>query len=222
MLALIMGEFKSEVNGVVLSVRSWGNTFAVWTRDFKDKRAIEQVTKKMKDIFGQEAEVRYQRHQTVLRKMKTTKKSPQHSDDSTGEVSSEGEYKPKRRFIVSDATRGKLREVFAEPTPFAADIKMPPIVSILPTETQSTVGEPQTAAEESVAPKTGKKGIQEIRTAEDVAAPLDEVRESETMKEATPEIVVRRDEPLTKLGKIGLGVMVLSSIATGALAYLLF
>jgi len=220
MLALILGEFKTEVNGVVLSVRSWGSTFAVWTRDSKDKRATDLINKKLKEIFGPSAEVRYQRHQTILRKMKT-KKSPHTSDnESGGEASSEGESKDhqgekshntKRRHS-SDSTRGKLREM-NEPIPFKADFKtMPPIVSVAPTETNTK--QPEPAAEESLASQSERRNS----TDEELSISKEEEIKVEEPKQ---EIIVKKEE-LTALGKIGLAVMIVGSLATGALFYTLF
>jgi translation initiation factor 4E len=213
MLALILGEFRTDVNGAVLSVRSWGNTFAIWVRDAKDKRAAELIGRKLKDIFGPSAEVRYQRHQTVLRKMKT-KRSPHVSDnESGGEASSEGEQQEKstrRRFSASDATRGKFAST-PEPTPFGVDFKSkPPVVSVLPTETKASGVPQETAAEQSNA--------QSDRRASTDAALNTLFEEKE---EAKPLHIVKQ-EPLSKLGKIGLAVMIFSSLTTGAILYALF
>jgi len=68
MITLLIGEFGPDVNGVVLSRRAWGNIFAVWVRNAKDKDAVDAVMKHLHEIFGKETQIRFQRHQASMRK----------------------------------------------------------------------------------------------------------------------------------------------------------
>jgi len=68
MITLLIGEFGPDVNGVVLSRRAWGNIFAVWVRNANDKDAVDAVMKHLHEIFGQETQIRFQRHQASMRK----------------------------------------------------------------------------------------------------------------------------------------------------------
>jgi translation initiation factor 4E len=122
-LTLLLGEwgFQSEINGAVLSVRPWGTTLSVWNRNANDRRLVDEVSAKLKELFGV-SYVKYQRHQATMRRnhadkarVSRPKRSANSGDDScSNSDSSEGEeraVRPPRRFSVNDATRGVLREV---------------------------------------------------------------------------------------------------------------
>jgi translation initiation factor 4E len=129
-LTLLLGEWgaESEINGAVLSVRPWGSTLSVWNRNAGDRKLVDDVSARLKELLGAPV-VKYQRHQATMRrnhaekaKVSRPKRSANSSDDSSSnsDSSSEGEdrVRPIRRFSVSDATRGVLREVFeALPVP---------------------------------------------------------------------------------------------------------
>jgi len=136
MQAVISGEFEDrDVTGVVLSVRPWGNSFAVWTRDSKDKQANEAITRKLREIFGKDAEFKYQRHQTILRKMQDKRRGST-EEDSEHESSEEehAEDRNKRR-QSNDSSRGKHSLAVDEPIPVRTDIKStPPMPRNVPKE----------------------------------------------------------------------------------------
>lgn len=107
-LALLTGEWgvESEINGVVLQARPWGNMFSIWNRNANDKQLIDVVGSKLRELFKVD-HVKYQRHQATIRKNqgekpKSTKmrRSSQSSDDSNSNSDSnsdEGERDMRRR-----------------------------------------------------------------------------------------------------------------------------
>jgi len=106
MITLLIGEFGPDVNGVVLSRRAWGNIFAVWVRNAKDKDAVDAVMKHLNEIFGRETQIRFQRHQASMRKklnnntkpiqLGTQQQIPRRLSESEGS-SSEGEQREKNK-----------------------------------------------------------------------------------------------------------------------------
>lgn len=71
MITLLIGEFGPDVNGVVLSSRPWGNIFSVWVRNSKDKENVDNTVRHLKELFGSDVQIRFQRHQTSMRKKLT-------------------------------------------------------------------------------------------------------------------------------------------------------
>lgn len=137
MITLLMGEFGPEINGVVLSTRAWGNTFSVWVRNSKDRETVDSTMKKLFELFGSHAQIKYQRHQAAIRKkFENTMTKPTGSfitrphystlekrrlSDSEGS-SSEGEHreknkgkeKPRSRSVVNEDTKGMLHSLIQE------------------------------------------------------------------------------------------------------------
>jgi len=106
-LALLMGEWgvESEINGVVLQARPWGNMFSIWNRNANDKQLIDTVGTKLRELFKVD-HVKYQRHQATIRKNQGEKpksskprRSSQSSDDSNSnsDSNSDGERDMRRR-----------------------------------------------------------------------------------------------------------------------------
>jgi hypothetical protein len=68
MITLLIGEFGPDINGVVLSRRSWGNIFSVWVRNANDKETVDATMRHLHELFGRDVQIRFQRHQTSIRK----------------------------------------------------------------------------------------------------------------------------------------------------------
>jgi len=112
MLTLLLGDLgcESEINGAVLSVRTWGSMFSIWNRNASDRILIENVSLKLKDLFSVDS-VKYQRHQITMRRnienSKYSRPKEEHyfSDNSSSDEAtfSDGEKeKPKRISSVND------------------------------------------------------------------------------------------------------------------------
>jgi len=112
MLTLLAGEFETEVNGVVLSTRPWGNVYSVWIRNAKDQNAVEVITKKLRKIFGAQLPVKFQRHQVAIKK----KMENERRSSSSSEISSEEEHDKnnRKKSVVNESTRGMLHQLIAE------------------------------------------------------------------------------------------------------------
>lgn len=149
MVTLLMGEFGPEINGVVLSTRAWGNTFSVWVRNSKDRETVDATMRKLHELFGSHAQIKFQRHQAAIRKkfengmMKPggygrSTLEKRRLSDSEGS-SSEGEQKeknkgkemPRRRSVVNEDTKGMLHSLIQEVS--QAPIK-PPVEKLNPEE----------------------------------------------------------------------------------------
>jgi translation initiation factor 4E len=137
MITLLIGEFGPEINGVVLSTRTWGNTYSVWVRNSKDREAVDTAMRKLHEIFGANAQIKFQRHQAAIRKKFENGAKPQFGrtmnfsntlekkrlSDSEGS-SSEGEQReknkgkerPRRRSVVNEDTKGMLHDLIQEVT----------------------------------------------------------------------------------------------------------
>jgi len=110
MLTVLIGELgtDSEINGVVLSVRSWGCIFSIWNRNANNKRLVDTVTDKLKELFGVVA-VKYQRHQVRVKRNNAQRAKIAHakrnysSDESISSndssSSSEGEQEKVIQFV---------------------------------------------------------------------------------------------------------------------------
>jgi len=125
MITLLIGEFGPEVNGVVLATRPWGNRFAVWVRNSKDKEGVDAVMKQLHELFGPNAQIRFQRHQAAMRKKLTDNNKPQQQPLESEASSIEGvetrdKYKgkeqPRRRSVVTEETKGLLHNLIQEAT----------------------------------------------------------------------------------------------------------
>jgi len=133
MITLLIGEFGPEVNGVVLSTRTWGNMFAVWVRNSKDKETVDATVKQLQELFGPNTSIRFQRHQASMRKKFTNGNKPSSSiaqpvipierkqpGESEASSSPEGDkYKGKeqpRRSVVTAETKGMLHNLIQEAT----------------------------------------------------------------------------------------------------------
>jgi translation initiation factor 4E len=121
MITLLIGEFGPDVNGVVLSTRPWGNRFAVWVRNSKDKESVDAVMKQLHELFGPNAQIRFQRHQASMRKKLNDNKQPLEGEESS---TAEGEHRdknrgkeqPRRRSVVTEETKGLLHNLIQEAT----------------------------------------------------------------------------------------------------------
>jgi len=133
MITLLIGEFGPDVNGVVLSTRSWGNMFAVWVRNSKDKDTVDATVKQLQDLFGPNTNIRFQRHQASMRKKFTNGKpsiaqpvipvEKKQTGESEASSSPEGEQRDKykgkeqpRRSVVTAETKGMLHNLIQEAT----------------------------------------------------------------------------------------------------------
>jgi translation initiation factor 4E len=102
-LALLTGEWgvESEINGVVLQARPWGNMFSIWNRNANDKQLIDTVGIKLQELFKVD-HVKYQRHQATIRKNQVdTKPKSQlrgsQSDDSNSGDNSDEDMRRRRK-----------------------------------------------------------------------------------------------------------------------------
>jgi translation initiation factor 4E len=135
MITLLIGEFGPEINGVVLSTRPWGNVFAVWVRNCKDKESVDAAMKHLHELFGPKAEIRFQRHQASMRKFNNDnnkpatrsqqqqqqqpsmleKKQPLESEVSSFEgEKNKGKEQPRRRSVVTEETKGMLHSLLQQ------------------------------------------------------------------------------------------------------------
>jgi len=125
MVTVLFGDWglESEINGVVLSVRSWGNMFCVWSRTAKDKHLIHYVSEKLKELFGVET-VKFQRHQSNVRRNHSEKANQfrrinyssddsisSGSDNSPSEREQEVNSRPKRRSTVTSVNKEMIRDI---------------------------------------------------------------------------------------------------------------
>lgn len=105
-LALLTGEWgvESEINGVLLQARPWGNMFSIWNRNANDKQLIDVVGSKLRELFKVD-HVKYQRHQATIRKNQVDKPKSQlrssHSEDSSSGGDNSDEDIRKRRKSTS-------------------------------------------------------------------------------------------------------------------------
>jgi len=117
MIATLIGELgnDAEINGAVLSVRSWGCMFSVWNRNANDKQLVENVSEKLKEIFDVPS-IKYQRHQVRVKRNNAERakiaksKRVDSSDDSissTETSSSEGEQDKSFRSTVREVSRSR-------------------------------------------------------------------------------------------------------------------
>jgi translation initiation factor 4E len=128
MITLLIGEFGPDVNGVVLSTRSWGSMFAVWVRNSKDKETVDATMKHLRDMFGPNVQIRFQRHQASMRKKFNNEnlstllpeKKPLDSEVSSIEGEhrdkNKGKEQPRRRSVVTEETKGVLHSLIQEAT----------------------------------------------------------------------------------------------------------
>jgi len=122
----LIEEYERDINGAVLSSRSWGNMFAVWTRT-SDKQVVDAVCKKLHELFG-DVQVKFQRHQAMIRKKFTKPRGGRTSPDYDREhyfshSDSEDEHDKHahnthigtaRRSVVTDETKGMLHNLITE------------------------------------------------------------------------------------------------------------
>jgi len=102
-LALLTGEWgvESEINGVVLQARPWGNMFSIWNRNANDKQLIDVVGNKLQELFKVD-HVKYQRHQATIRKNQVDKpksqlRGSQSEDSSSGGDNSDEDIRKRRK-----------------------------------------------------------------------------------------------------------------------------
>jgi len=126
LLTLVIGEFEGDINGAVLSSRSWGNMFAVWTRT-SDKQVVDAICVKLHELFG-DVQVKFQRHQAMIRKKFTKPRggrtSPDHdrehyfshsdSDDEHDKLVHGTHTATAKRSVVTNETKGMLHNLIAE------------------------------------------------------------------------------------------------------------
>jgi len=141
MITLLIGEFGPDINGVVLTTRSWGNTFSVWVRNSKDRETVDATMKQLHELFGDKTQVKFQRHQAAIRKTLDTgsrpaahgtgRAPPSHSfsfekrrhSESEGSSSdgeqrekNKGKEQPRRRSVVTEGTKEMLHDLIREVT----------------------------------------------------------------------------------------------------------
>lgn len=137
MITLLIGEFGPEINGVVLTTRAWGNTFSVWVRNSKDREAVDATMRKLHELFGAHAQIKFQRHQAAIRKkfengtmnkpgayvrannfstLEKRRFSDSEESSSEGEQreKNKGKEKPRRRSVVNEDTKGMLHNLIQE------------------------------------------------------------------------------------------------------------
>jgi len=117
LLTVLIGEFDAEINGAVLSNRSWGNMFAVWTRG-SEKQTVDSVSNKLYELFGDDVQVKFQKHQTVMRKKFNRpggRTSPEHRSDEEEHDNRAPEYIPRRRSVGHDTGASPTDVAHAEP-----------------------------------------------------------------------------------------------------------
>jgi len=126
MLTLLLGEFDCEVNGVVLAMRPFGNVFSVWIRNDTDKTAMENISKKLHELFGS-LPIKFHRHQAAIKKynqpFSNRPESPNNttSSNTSSEEEQDRSYRIKRKSIVNDQTKEAIHKLMEE-------IAQPPIV----------------------------------------------------------------------------------------------
>jgi len=130
MITLLIGEFGPDINGVVLSRRSWGNIFSVWVRNANDKDTVDATMRHLHELFGRDVQIRFQRHQTSIRKKVVNNKplqlgtqmpsgfekrrlSESEGSSSEGEQreKNKGKEEPRRNSMVTEV-RPDTRETF--------------------------------------------------------------------------------------------------------------
>jgi len=249
-LTLLLGEWgvESEINGAVLSARPWGSMISLWNRNANDKKLIEEVSCKLKELFGVE-QVKYQRHQATIRRNHVEKakmsrpKRTSSSDDSASNSdasSSDGEDRaPRRRFEVS---KGVLRELIER----VNTQETPPVVTETPKEEpkEEAVAEVPAPIDEQlptpvveVLPAPIAEQIEEA--AEDKDLPTEESdarkrrhrrknsreRRSSTSNEDAQEIlavVPARRFPLSQVTNVHIGLAITAGIVASAISWASF
>jgi translation initiation factor 4E len=245
-LTLLLGEWgvESEINGAVLSARPWGSMLSVWNRNANDKQLIEEVSKKLKELFGVE-NVKYQRHQATIRRNHAEKakisrpKSTSCSDDSSSNSdassSSEGEERSmraprRRRFEVSDAARGMLRELVEKvneiPTPSKVKEEEPEVKveePIVPAENVlQQQEEPKELVDEAKKNKRQRRKNNSRRTSTSSTEDAQEVPFVHVVEEAAPKPLPAKRFPLPEISYLHVGLAVAVGVATSALSWASF
>lgn len=205
MLTVVIGEFDAEINGVVLSSRSWGNMFSVWTRD-SDKPLVDNVCIKLHELFGSDVQVKFQKHQAMIRKKinkpRGGRTSPDHTSHSDEEHERVYQQQPKRRSVVTTQTKGVLHNLIAEMR--EAEPEYPhsePAKEVSPMTAETIPGSAGHANLPQTVPKDKKR------------------RRSIGSTETKPEFDLQKGLSIAQ--KIGVGVLlIVGGVATSALSWM--
>jgi len=233
MLALVLGELgvESEINGAVLSVRSWGGMISIWNRNSNDKRLIEENLKK---YFGVES-IKYQRHQTNMRRntqrakvsIDNSKRSfyGSSSDEYTSnssDSSSEGEQEKSIRLSVN-------KKITSPPSPPSELISE--VISIpIPKNIKEAAEEKQETAESpDIKEKNPKNKIRESKTnstplaINEIATPLITAQEKIQQFEEVKTIQVFKEEKRIPLGQqLKWGLIFAFGVAVSAFSWVYY
>jgi translation initiation factor 4E len=247
MLTLLLGEIgkdSSEINGAVLSVRSWGSMISIWNRHANSKH--QNLEEKIKQHFGVDS-IKYQRHQTTMRRNTERAKSshPQrtfsgsseeytsNSDNSSSEGEQEKLIRPRKISGVNDATKEMLRElILGLQDPIVSEPTLPILESKLESEvipTLPVIQNIQEAAEEKqetaespdVNDARSKRRRRKVnstvkKTVIPAMAPQQMQKQQHSLEE---KIVVVRTKEAVPLNKLGWGLVIAVGIASSVLSW---
>ena len=69
------GEYSTHINGAVLNIRPKMDKVAVWTTDFKDRKAVMHIGEVLKQRTGFSGTIAYESHQDTAQKQSSTAKA---------------------------------------------------------------------------------------------------------------------------------------------------
>jgi hypothetical protein len=212
LLTMFIGEFDAEINGAVLSSRSWGNMFAVWTR-VSDKHVVDTVCSKLQDIFGSDAHVKFQKHQIMMRKKFNKPRGGGHTSPEHHEHSDEEEHgkvyhqQPRHRSVVTTETKGVLHNLIAEMREAQPEYAQSEPAKEVPAKPSETF--PGSAGQAAVTQPLASKEKKRRRSTGSI----------ETKTERPIEFDLQKG--LSTVQKIGVGVLLLAGgVATSALSWI--
>lgn len=232
MIALVMGEFETtEVNGVVLSTRPFGNIFAVWIRNCKDRNAVDAVTRKLHELFGP-IQVKFQRHQAAIRKKHGNKPNRKNGspNESSSDPSSEDEPHERgnvptnglrRRSVVNEQTKGLLHQLMTEVT------EAPIAPQVQHKETTETAAGTDTETTTEVPPSPGVSGNALHHEAPKTTQIEDDAKKrmklnaplKPTANHEHRHIVPKRDS-LADINKLNLGLVLVAGVVVSVLSWM--
>lgn len=243
MLSLLINEWalENEICGAVLSIRPWGNMFTIWNKNAKHTNEIELIGAKLREHFGLD-DIKYQRHQTKLRKITSRSRrddSRSNSDASSSEEERDGSGRNSP--VMQQDAKDEINDLSPRNEETSVEVgKSLPVTQPLPLKPQDLKKEEQIAPVVEEAKKVPIVIIKadEITTVQNEENLNKRRRRKKHLKkngysstsssedekvspiDAKAELNPNKPEEIPIMARIGFGVFVAASVATGLLRFM--
>jgi translation initiation factor 4E len=234
MLSLLINEWalENEICGAALSIRPWGNMFTIWNKNAKSKTEIELIGEKLREQFELE-DIKYQRHQTKLRRITTYTRSRSdsrsNSDHSGSEEEREGSGRTSPVSVpdMKDLSISKHVDIAPEVGKSLPVTQPMPLNVVKPKEKEQVLPSVEMKKEESIVLKVeiavqNEESVNKRRRRKKhgkKSASNTSSEDEKVMEVDVKTTTLKKPEPIPVLATIGFGLFVAASVATGLLRF---